>query len=114
MSMFRPLLILILSIFCFSTNAADLITLSGTAVDAATHEPLPFATVSVSHPGGKSAPLSMHTDANGHWSMRVVPGKTDISVTYIGYKPFHSYLTLSADRRLTARSHLPTIPSARW
>lgn len=102
MSMFRSLLILILSIFCCSTNAADLITLSGTAVDAATHEPLPFATVSVSHPGGKSTPLSMHTDANGHWSMRVVPGKTDISVTYIGYKPFHSSLTLSADRRLTA------------
>lgn len=98
-------LLLILIITIFPAASADLITLSGTVSDAVTHETLPFATVSVAHDNGKSTPMSMHSDANGKWSMRVAPGKLTVSVSYVGYKASHTTVEATADRRITTRLH---------
>ncbi len=74
------LLLLLLLAVHLMTHAADM-TLRGTAVDAATGEPLAFATIKA-YPGQTAT----HADADGVWSLRVPQGTSKITATYIGYE----------------------------
>ena len=71
------LLLLLLLAVHLMTHAADM-TLRGTAVDAATGEPLAFATIKA-YPGQTAT----HADADGVWSLRVPQGTSKITATYI-------------------------------
>ena len=97
--MLRFLYLILFALTIFPAASTDLITLSGTITDAATHETLPFATISVSNDNSKSAMMNMHSDANGRWSMRVMPGKMTLTVSYIGYKTYHGTINATTDRR---------------
>lgn len=96
----RCFIIFLTLLLCSQTHAASLITLSGTVYDRDTKEPLPFATVTVTHAG--DTPVALHTDVNGEWAMRILPGKTDVKITYIGYKNYAHALTLNTDFNLNS------------
>ncbi len=99
------LYIIILIAICGGCNvsAAELFTLSGVVTDSDTHEPLPFASVTITNPETSTAPVSMHTDANGRWIMRAQQGNVTISVTYIGYKPYTTTARFKRDRSLSIK-----------
>lgn len=76
----------------FSASGADF-TVSGTVTDASTGEPLAFATVKFD-----SGTTGTHSDADGHWSVRLPAGQHSLSVSYVGFTTFTDHFKLSSNK----------------
>ena len=71
---------------------AQATTLSGFITDKSNGESLPYASVAVEGTG-----LGVFSNANGYFAFKTIPAGTHtVVVTYIGYEPFRTTVTLSA------------------
>lgn len=95
-NIFLLLLLLCSSISSFSQQNY---TLSGTLADEETGETLIGATIKVS--GIKQAATS--TNAYGFYSLTLPEGTYDITISYIGYKPFNQKLNIKSDTKLNIK-----------
>lgn len=93
------LILLVMLSGALSSFGAE-ISLRGKVVDAATGEPLAFATVKLS-PGDAAT----HADADGNWIVRVAPGKYKVTASYIGYEAASTYAGARNDSRIVLKLH---------
>ena len=77
----KVLLFLMSLVLCVATAAAQGRGVSGTVTDAADHEPLIGATVTVKGASGQGAV----TDINGKFTLKGVKAGATLVVSYIGY-----------------------------
>lgn len=91
-------IIIFLIACCHLHAAADTgsFTLNATVTDRTNGEPLPTATVRL-QPGM----IGLNTDAEGHFAIRLQPGRHTLDVSYIGYRTWHTDLDLTSDTTLT-------------
>ena len=75
----RKLLLLLLIPLPFIVTAQT-VTISGTVMDSATSQPIPFASVTV-----KETKRGGLTDIDGHFTLKNVPANGTIIINYIGY-----------------------------
>lgn len=83
-------------IIALVAEAAVMHTLTVSVTDTDDSDPLSFVTVDAGH-----GPLL--TDADGNLTMRLLPGKYNVKVKYIGYKDTVIAVTLKADTRLPVK-----------
>lgn len=87
-----PLCVLLFLLLTFSTPAFAQQHLQGQVLDAATHQPLPFATISWENSGTVA-------DLNGYFSTSIPESVTAIQVSYLGYEP--KRIALTGEDKLT-------------
>lgn len=90
----RYLLFCVVALAAFCARAA--VSLTGTVTDAATGDPVAFASVVLS-PGGHGTA----TGIDGKFALNVDPGSYTLKVSMVGYNNYSSRLTLTASRHLS-------------
>ena len=92
-----PLLFWLLAIGPVEAQSQSTTTLTGRITDAATAQPLPFASVYVNNTTNGAT-----TDENGYYRLARVPlGTIEIVASYVGYLPTRQSLRLTSDRPRT-------------
>ncbi|MCW5909583.1 MAG: carboxypeptidase-like regulatory domain-containing protein [Cyclobacteriaceae bacterium] len=84
-------LVILFACFCFSARAQE-ISISGTVLDSATFQPLPFVAVQIKH-----KPIGVSTTEKGAFRITCTLGDT-LVFTRLGYKPFLFSVTKADDR----------------
>ncbi len=86
--------IALIAILLTAINAGAFV-LRGSVTDGQTHEKIPFATVTVT-PGNHV----MQTDASGNFHLDIEGGRYTLAVSYVGYKPFKTGISVTGDLTL--------------
>ena len=91
--MYKNLLTYLLFLFIFSTNILSAsndknITITGKVIDADTNTPLEYATISFYSIKAKKIVDGVITNIDGEFTIKVEEDSYNISVEYIGYKPY--------------------------
>lgn len=77
-------------------NAAKIGTIKGHVVDAATQEPIPYATVVIKNKSAEKTITGGITNDEGNFTIENLPaGDLIIEVQFIGYKTYHHNLTIT-------------------
>lgn len=104
---YRRFSLILLALFGFVPSmVAQSTRVSGRVVDAETNEPIPFVNVFFAN-----TTIGASTDANGFFSFgRFVPGKYELTITYVGYETYQQALDFTLQREQQVQVAVRVLP----